>query len=277
MVSPPGNAQQIARGDPQLGEMTGLDDQEALAAVGQRLHLGERQLRIQLLQGSSFFTRLPATATGTSTTSVGLRGVSIRGANVRTASSSAASIAAAAPCFSPLAGLSDSLAGPDSSALDGADDVRGAHVADLDARHVVHDQPLRPWKLLIGFAPRDQAAANPDADRERQRVGGVLTERAQRRLHVGIARPGQLVRDHRAAARDLDQAVAGQALHALLRARPVQSIAGGSSTIVTIVGANASPAGRTSTVVAQPIAAQGPSPKPAPTPRRHQNTTTSAA
>ena len=112
------DAQQIAARDPQLREVAGLDDQEALAALGQRLHLGHRQLGIQLLQRLELLrSGCRPSAGGTSTISVGRRGVWMRGANVRTASSSAASIAAAAPRFSPsLPVASDSLAGPDSIA-----------------------------------------------------------------------------------------------------------------------------------------------------------------
>ena len=61
-----------------------------------------------------------------------------------------------APLLAP-ARLSDSLAGPDLDRLDGADDVGGAHVADLDARDVVHHQPLRRRKLAIGLAPATTA------------------------------------------------------------------------------------------------------------------------
>ena len=42
----------------------------------------------------------------------------------------------------------------------------------------------------------------------------VFAQRAQRRLHVGLAGAAQLVGDHAAAARQLEQAVARQALDA---------------------------------------------------------------
>ena len=90
------DAQQISRAAPQLGQVARLHDQEALAALRQRLILRRADSSgYSRCSVSSFLIRSPAAATGTSTISVGRRGVWIRGANVRTASSSASSIAGA--------------------------------------------------------------------------------------------------------------------------------------------------------------------------------------
>ena len=51
VVVPPGDAHQIAARDAELGQEPGLDDEEALLALGQQLHVGEGQLGVELLQG----------------------------------------------------------------------------------------------------------------------------------------------------------------------------------------------------------------------------------
>ena len=118
-------------------------------------------------------------------------------------------------------------------------------------REEVDHQPALGLKRRDRVRLVDQPAPDADADRKRQRVRHVFAQRAHGGLQVGLAGAAQLVGDHAAAAGQLEQAVAGQALEARAIAAPPHPIATGSATMVDTAGARASAPGRISTVAPQ--------------------------
>ena len=191
---------------------------------------------------------LDETSTGTSTITVRCGGVDRRGAKLLTALASAASIAAAGPSRSPSGPTSGSPGGPGFDDVDRADDVGRAHVANVHVREEIDDQPALRLKTGDRIAWLTRRRPMPTLTENVSACDGVFAQPAQRRLQLGLAGSAQLVGDHAAAAGQLEQAVAGEALDARRSPAPPHSIATGSATMVDTAGARASAAGRMSTV-----------------------------